>query len=679
MRVESHVEIDAPRARVWEVLADPANHPLMVPGVTRWAPQGEPVMAVGARFVARWKIGSAPLGATIEIVEANPRCDLAWVSVTGVEHRARWRLRDAPRGRTRVTFRVAYQAPGGLLGSVADRVAAPMVRAEVAATLAGLKAHVEGSAPPRRQHANPVTRAVDAVHAFDVLRRAGVFRPAAPDRLLGAAAALLRWGLNPAAAVAVSAARFPDDPAVIDERGTVTFRELHRRTDAVAAALRARGVGPGTVAGVLCRNHRGFVEASIALFKLGADVVYLNTGFSAPQIAGVCDDEGVAVLVHDADLADLVVEAGREAITDEELEGAAADPHADPHADPPQRPGRIVILTSGTTGRPKGAPRSQPDTIGPGVAILSRIPLRVRDTTLVASPLFHAWGFAHLLLGLARSSTLVLRRRFDPQQVLADVESHRVRVLVAVPVMLERLLRAAGEAGPDTSSLEVVAVSGSALSGDLAARFMDRFGDILYNLYGSTEVAWATIADPAQLRAAPGTAGTPPRGTTVRIVGDDGIELPRGRRGRIFVGNAMTFAGYTGGGNKTVLHGLVDTGDVGWFDAAGRLMVAGRSDDMIVSGGENVFPQEVEELLAAHPAIDEAAVVGVDDDEFGQRLVAFVVPRPGAHVSPEEVREHVRARLARYKVPREVTVVDELPRNPTGKVLKRALRERVAG
>jgi fatty-acyl-CoA synthase len=241
--------------------------------------------------------------------------------------------------------------------------------------------------------------------------------------------------------------------------------------------------------------------------------------------------------------------------------------------------------------------------------------------------------------------------------------------------MLERLLSVEVKTRHeiDTSSLEVAAVSGSSLSGDLAARFMDEFGDVIYNLYGSTEVAWATIADPAQLRAAPGTAGTPPRATVVAIIGDDGIELPRGQRGRIYVGNSMTFSGYTGGGGKDVLRGLVDSGDVGHFDAAGRLFVDGRSDDMIVSGGENVFPQEVEDLLTSHPDIDDAAVVGVDDDQFGQRLAAFVVPRTGHKVEPDDVKRIVRENLARHKVPRDVEIVGELPRNTTGKLLRREL------
>ena len=240
--------------------------------------------------------------------------------------------------------------------------------------------------------------------------------------------------------------------------------------------------------------------------------------------------------------------------------------------------------------------------------------------------------------------------------------------------MLQRILELPREtiARYDMSSLKVIAASGSVLPGELATRTMDTFGDVLYNLYGSTEVAWATIATPADLRAAPGTAGRPPMGTIVKLLDADGREAAAGEGGRIFVANEMMFEGYTTGGGKEVIEGLMSTGDVGRFDADGRLFVEGRDDEMIVSGGENVFPREVEDLLAGHEQIREAAVVGVPDDEFGQRLRAFVVAR-GNDLSEEDVKAYVKANLARYKVPREVVFLEELPRNATGKVLKREL------
>jgi fatty-acyl-CoA synthase len=276
------------------------------------------------------------------------------------------------------------------------------------------------------------------------------------------------------------------------------------------------------------------------------------------------------------------------------------------------------------------------------------------------------------------SSTLVIRRKFEPEATLSLTAQHEATALAVVPVMLQRILELPVETIQkyDLSALRVIAASGSALPGELATKTMDAFGDVLYNLYGSTEVAWATIATPEDLRVAPGTAGRPPRGTIVRLYGEDGGLITKpGDTGRIFVGNEMLFEGYTGGGGKDVIDGLMATGDVGHFDSGGHLFVDGRDDEMIVSGGENVFPREVEDLIADHDAIDEVAIIGVEDDKFGQRLKAYAVKTKGKSVSEADLKAYVKKNLAGYKVPREIIFMKELPRNATGKVLKRDLLE----
>jgi len=388
----------------------------------------------------------------------------------------------------------------------------------------------------------------------------------------------------------------------------------------------------------MCRNHRGFIEATVACSKLGASALYLNTAFAGPQIADVVAREDPVALIYDEEFAQLAKQAGRRRkrfIAWSEPGASPAEPlleeliagSDDSDLRAPAQSGRVVILTSGTTGTPKGATRAQPDTLEPAAALFSKIPLKARQTTMIAAPMFHSWGFAHFTLGLPLASTLVLRRKFDAEETLRAVAQHRASALALVPVMLQRILDLGAEliARYDTRCLRVIALSGSALPGELATRAMDVFGDVLYNLYGSTEVAWATIATPADLRAAPGTAGRPPLGTVVKLLDADGREVKDGASGRIFVANELMFEGYTGGGGKEIIDGLMSTGDVGCFDAHGRLFVEGRDDEMIVSGGENVFPREVEDLLSSHGQIREAAVVGVDDEQFGQRLKAFVV------------------------------------------------------
>ena len=517
------------------------------------------------------------------------------------------------------------------------------------------------------------------------LTNAGIIRPTRPDKLARIALTLNRWGPTPAAGYTAAAIRFPDETAIIDELGTLTFDEVHRRTNALAHAFLDLGLEPGDGVAILCRNHRGFIDATVACSKIGAHALYLNTMFSAPQVTDVVKREKPKAIVYDEEFAEMVEEAGKrrkriiawfdgpEKPDCPVLEDLIEE-HDESDLSPPEDKGRVVILTSGTTGTPKGANRSQPESLDPAASLFSKIPLKAREPWMVAAPMFHSWGFAHFTLGMGLAATLVLRRKFDPEDTLSDCAQHECTVLGVVPIMLRRIL----DLGPevidkyDLSKLRCIDVSGSALPGELATQVMDAFGDKLYNLYGSTEVAWATIATPKDLREAPGTAGKPPRGTIVKIYDEDGRELPQGETGRIFVGNEMLFEGYTGGGNKDVIDGLMSTGDVGHFDEGGRLHVDGRDDEMIVSGGENVFPREVEDLLSDHPKIEEAAVVGVDDEEWGQRLAAFIV-KSGDGLTEDEVKKHVKQNLAGYKVPRDVEFLDELPRNATGKVVKKDL------
>lgn len=521
------------------------------------------------------------------------------------------------------------------------------------------------------------------------LAQAGIVKPIRPDKLVKILKALRGFGPTPAAGYTVSALRYPDETAIIDELGTLTFAEVHRRTNALAHELARAGVRPGDGVAMMCRNHRGFVDAVVACSKLGANALYLNTAFAGPQITEVVERESPVAIIHDAEFEALTRQAGEGRMRfiawhdggdkpqDPLIEDLIARGDTSDLTPPPAK-GRVVILTSGTTGSPKGAQRQQPRSLDPAAALFSKIPLKAREKTMIAAPMFHSWGFVHFTLGMPLGSTLVLRRKFDPEDTLSAVAQHRCTALIVVPVMLQRILELPAETAEryDLSTLKIIAASGSALPGEMAVKVMDRFGDVLYNLYGSTEVAWATIATPEDLRAAPGTAGRPPRGTVVKLLDPEGREVGPGQTGRIFVGNEMAFEGYTGGGGKQNVEGLLSSGDVGHFDSGGRLFIDGRDDEMIVSGGENVFPREVEDLLADHHAVDDVAVIGVEDERFGQRLKAFIVISRHVTADADELKAYVKANLAAYKVPREIAFLQELPRNATGKVLKRELADR---
>jgi len=490
-----------------------------------------------------------------------------------------------------------------------------------------------------------------------------------------------------------NARRAPAKAALIDEEGELTYKDLDEAVHAVANGLIAKGVRGGDGVAILARNHRWFVIANYGAARVGARIILLNSEFSGPQIKEVAEREGAKVIIYDDEYTKAVSTAepalGKlralgvnpdtdesSGSTDETLaeliarSSKAPAPKASKHA-------TIIILTSGTTGTPKGANRSTPPTLAPVGGILSHVPFKAGEVTSLPSPMFHALGYLHATLAMFLGSTLVLRRKFKPPLVLEDIEKHKATAMVVVPVMLSRILDAVEKMDkkPDLSSLRIVFVSGSQLGAELASRALNDLGPVIYNMYGSTEIAFATIAGPKDLERNAATVGPVVKGVKVRILDDNGHELPQGEVGRIFVGNAFPFEGYTGGGGKQIIDGLLSSGDVGYFDEHGLLYVSGRDDEMIVSGGENVFPAEVEDLISGHPDVVEATAIGVDDKDWGARLRAFVVKKPDAAVDEDAIKVYVREHLARYKVPREVIFLEELPRNPTGKVLKRELRE----
>src|SRR5947209_2325606 len=530
-------------------------------------------------------------------------------------------------------------------------------------------------------------RAGDEAYFAALCVRSGMVGIELPHKVAQMLLVLERYGMVGGAAAA-GAIRHGDHAAIIDERGELSYKELDERSNAIANAWLDQGLQPEEGVAILARNHRGFLESVFAAAKCGARIVLLNTSFAGPQIREVAEREGTDLLDYDDEYSEVFEgiedppqgrwRAWVDESSDDTLDALIED--GDP-TDPPRAgtAARITILTSGTTGTPKGAPRSEPKSLALIGGLLSKVPFKARETTELCVPMFHALGFAQAIIGIGLGSTLVVRRRFDPAETLDSLERHRATAMVMVPVMLQRTLEFGVEEirARELSELRIIFLSGSKLPAEVATRAIEAFGPVVYHLYGSTEVSYATIATPEDLEEDPASVGKVVRGSIVKLIDEQGNEVPVGEKGRIFVGNVSQFEGYTGGGSKEEVGGLISSGDVGHFDERGRLFVDGRDDEMIVSGGENVFPAEVEELLARHEAIADAAAMGVDDEKFGQRLKAFVVLRDGQSVSEDEIKGYVKDNLANYKVPREVVFVDELPRNATGKVLKRELAEQV--
>jgi fatty-acyl-CoA synthase len=531
---------------------------------------------------------------------------------------------------------------------------------------------------------NPASTANDLAYRIKVFRQIGLIKPQLPHRLAKAGLELAKWGPAFPSGVGAVAARYPNQIAIIDDLGEITWRELRREINQFSHALSARGISAGDSVALLARNHRYFVIAMVAIMQLGGRVLLLNTMASGPQLAELSEREGAKLIVLDEEFLPVGEMAGRDKLivawTDSDasdlptIAGLSSDQRPSAPGKP-ARSGQVIIFTSGTTGLPKGAKREEPDGLDPTVTYFGAIPFSGNSTIVLASPLFHSWGLLNFGFGLLSAPTYVMRRKFSAEQTLSDIAAYKAEVLVVVPLMMQRMVDADPDviARTDVSSLRITASSGSALAGDLATAFMDTFTDSVYNLYGATETGWATIAAPEDLRAAPGTAGRPPWHTVVKILDEAGNELPQGESGTIYVGNEMPFGGYTDGNTKKFAGNLMSTGDVGFFDEDGRLFVSGRDDDMIVSGGENVFPRELEDALATHPDVADVVVTGVPDETYGQRLAAYVVLRDGASLTHDQIVDFAKDRVARFAVPKATQFVDELPRNPTGKVMKREL------
>ncbi|MEV0335129.1 AMP-binding protein [Nocardia sp. NPDC050717] len=664
------------RQALWNVLLDPQSYPRMFTGIGSC----EQVEGPDGSVLWQVRVGSAAAGIECHdlILEIGRWYESFELRCSALGSFVAVRLRgDERRTRLDITLFAAATVHPALAecgnSAVTDWVKAGLRR--TADVIAGTRSSVVINAErsPLRRNAG-VVRSIAAT---------GLVR-AEPRSMVRQLRSLTKWGFNLAGGYAAGAAHAPDRLALIDPHGTRTFAEIDADSTALAAAMYAQGLRAGDAIGLLARNHAGMVETMVAAGKLGVDVALLNAGLSGRRIEEIVQRHRLSAVYVDGRL-ETLIRYLHSAVPRITTDAEPPDPERTTIADMiacagadfpvPAHPGRLIVLTSGTSGSPKGARRPHAKGFGTIAALLSRIPMRVEEVMLIPAPLFHTWGLAGLQLSTALRATVVLSDGFDALDCLRAVATHRITTLIVVPTMVERLLDVpeAVRAGIDLSSLRQVISCGAPLAGATVLRFLDSFGDVLYNVYGSTEVSWASVATPADLRVSPTTAGRPPLGTRVAVLGPDLRPVPVGVTGHIFVANHMLFDGYVNAAPPEEADGMLDTGDLGYLDAAGRLFVAGRDDEMIISGGENVFPRPVEEALAHLPQISEVAVVGVPDREFGQRLAAFVVKREGAGLDSDMVRTYIRNRLSRFSVPRDVTFLSALPRGETGKILKRVL------
>jgi fatty-acyl-CoA synthase len=557
-----------------------------------------------------------------------------------------------------------------------------------------------------------VRRRLDRAMFFGkVLRASGALRPVAPTAVARFAQAARRTKLGPHLAPMFHAAAQPDREALVEygPQGVrrLTWAELDGTINRLANALAARGAAAGSRVALMLPNGSEYLIAQQALARAGATAVQIGYRLKPAEIAYILSNaEPNATLVHAEYLATMaearaqvglggpmiLVGADASAGADgRDRALAAASPELPPRG--PRRArsngaapdddggaGGVIVYTSGTTGKPKGASRAWNRTGFESVAdMILQVGMRADDRHLVVCPLYHSAAPAFVAVMMALGATNVLMNHFDPEGALALIERERITCSLMVPTMLVRIANLPPEtiAKYDTSSLRWIMSGAAPLSTEAARRFMDRFGPVLWNFYGATETGLVTLAGPGDHLSRPGTIGRALRDNEIRLLDDDGRPVPRGGIGELYARNSTLISGYHNNEEATrssQRDGFFSVGDLGRVDDDGYYYLESRKHDMVISGGVNIYPREIEDHLNTHPAILEAAVVGVPDPEWGETLAAFVVLRRGAALTEAEVIDHCRRALADYKRPRRVTFLPELPRNPTGKILKRELR-----
>lgn len=519
------------------------------------------------------------------------------------------------------------------------------------------------------------------------LREAGAVSPKAPLAIAKAFPWLVGRGPSMGIVAQMNAVTLGHKIAIFDKNGSVSWKELDLRSNRAANALRALGLRGNDRVALLLRNGREIVEVTLGAQKLGIVACPLNTWAKPKELRTTLEQSQASVLVYDtahseqvekcdlADLTHLFVGDPTKAVDGSRpLEEVLA--HGPDTPPPPftrdRGSAKIVIHTSGTTGTPKGAQRNASAAgMGALANLIAVVPYRRDDIVFCPAPMFHSFGLATFAVSSALGTTMVLPEKFDPEDSLRLIAQHRATAASFVPVMIKRIVSLPEEVRSryDLSSLRVVLASGSAMSPGLRAAAKDVFGDVLYDLYGSTEIGWVTIATPEDMKTKPTTVGRPVPGIEIAVFSAEGEKLPAGETGELFIKSDILFEGYTSGETKDERDGYMSIGDVGHLDEDGHLFIEGRADDMVIVGGENIYPIEIEALIESIEGVNEAAVLGVADEEYGEVLAAFV----SGSASPDEITNVCKRELASFKVPRRIEKVPELPRTSTGKVIKREL------
>ncbi len=489
--------------------------------------------------------------------------------------------------------------------------------------------------------------------------------------------------MNLASPVADGAAQWPDRVAARLGGRTLTYAELDERSAHLGTLLRGRGLVSGDRIGVMLPNVPEFLVAYYGVLRAGGVVVPMNVLLKRREIAFYLGDSGAELLLarHDftEEAAAGAVAVGAELI---EVEPAAFAPPVGSQARRPEvaevmdEDTAVILYTSGTTGKPKGAELTHRNLLrNAEVAARMTCGIETGDVALGALPLFHSFGqTVSMNASVRQGATLSLLAKFDPGEVLEIIERDRVSHLYGVPTMYATLLNYPGRDDHDVSSLRICVTGGAPMPVEILRGFEEAFGCELLEGYGLSETSPVASSNHPGRPRKPGSIGTPIEGVEMKVVDPDDQEVPRGEVGEIVIRGHNVMKGYWQRPEATaeaMRGGWFHSGDVARVDEDGYFFIVDRKKDMIIRGGYNVYPREVEEILYEHPKIREVAVLGMPDSKWGEEIGAAIVLHPGEELSGEEVSEYVRERIAAYKYPRVVWFLEELPKGPTGKLLKR--------
>ena len=508
---------------------------------------------------------------------------------------------------------------------------------------------------------------------LNTLRRAGVLRPLGPRTTLEVTKQFLREGFKSHLVYTLHATRDPKKPAIIFEDRVTTWAQLLDRIRRLANHFLSTGVGPGGSVAIMTPNRPEFIEANAAAMRIGATVSFVNPRAPAAEANAIFERTKADVVVTHRD--DLGTDTQILPVGDDYERALERASKSEPRVDRSAH-SKVVVFTSGTTGRPKGAVRSleQSASLGSLTGFLKTIPYKTADVHMVVCPLYHSSGSGFATVAQALGNPMVIVEKFSPEAFCQNVQEHKVTTTTVVPTMLHQIAAWPQAKDFDLSSLRIVVCTGSPLREEVRDEARELLGNVIYDLYGSTEMGWVSIATPDDQLKKPGTVGKPVPGIELQITDADGRPVEQGERGEVWARSSLGMEGYMDDpelGAERMRDGYISVRDVGYLDEDNYLHVVDRADDMIISGGVNVYPAETEIALNAHPKVDEASVLGVPDPKWGQRIVAAVVP--SGEVTEDELIAWAKDNAAYAAVPKEIRFMDALPRNDIGKVDKKKL------